>query len=78
MPVAIARPKNNTLSTIVARNSVFSTPLRLEKTPPISEPVNPPKPAPLLCKMTLKIKDIDTAIKAMFKKVSIPEIAPLN
>jgi hypothetical protein len=38
------------------------------KMPPVSAPVRPPNPAPLLCKMTLMIRAIDVIIRAIFKK----------
>lgn len=45
-------------------------PRRAVNTPPVSAPVNPPSPAPLLCKTTLVIRAIDVIIRAMSKKVS--------
>jgi hypothetical protein len=67
--VAIASPKNNTLRPIVILNRVFSIPLLAEKTPPVSAPVKPPKPAPLLCRITLAIKAIEVIISPIFKYV---------
>jgi hypothetical protein len=61
--VMIARIKNNALKPIVTQNRTFSMPRRAVKTPPVSAPVKPPSPAPLLCKITLKIKAIDVIIK---------------
>jgi hypothetical protein len=37
---------------------------------PESPPVRPPRPAPLLCKMTLKINAIDVIIIAISKYLS--------
>jgi len=62
---AIANAKKITLKTMVARKSVFSTPRRAVKTPPVSPPAKPPSPAPLLCKITLMINVIDVIIRAI-------------
>jgi hypothetical protein len=65
MTVAIAREKNRMLRTMVIWKSVRSTPRRAVKMLPVSDPVKPPRPAPLLCKITLTIKAIDVIIIAM-------------
>jgi hypothetical protein len=59
----IARMKKRALNPIVTQNSTFSMPRRAVKTPPVSAPVKPPNPAPLLCKITQTIKAIDVIIK---------------
>jgi len=59
----IVSTKNTTLRTMVTQNRVFSMPRRAVNTPPVSAPVNPPRPAPLLCKMTLRIKVMDVIIR---------------
>jgi hypothetical protein len=66
----MAKPKNTMLITIVIRKSVFSTPRRAVKMAPESPPVRPPRPAPLLCKMTLTINAIDVIIIAISKYLS--------
>jgi hypothetical protein len=70
--VAIHKIKNNTLNIIVTLNRVFSMPRLAVKTPPVSAPVRPPNPAPLLCKMMLIISAIDVIIKAINKYTSTP------
>jgi hypothetical protein len=68
--VAMAKPKKTTLIAIVSLKRVFSTPRLAENTAPVSVPPKPPNPAPLLCKMTLKIKEIDVIIIAISKYLS--------
>jgi hypothetical protein len=65
--VRIASKKNKKLKPMVTRKRTFSMPRRAVKIPPVSPPVKPPKPAPLLCKITLAIKAIDVIIKPMSK-----------
>lgn len=67
--VAIAKAKNKKLRPIVIRNKVFSIPRRAENTPPVSAPVNPPSPAPLLCRITLAIRATEVMINPIFKYV---------
>jgi hypothetical protein len=69
--------KNITLRIIVIRKRVFSIPLRAVKTPPVSAPVNPPNPAPLLCKITAKISAIDVIINAMNRKLATNSSCPV-
>ena len=59
----MARIKKRALKMIVTQNRVFSIPRRAVKTPPASEPVRFPSPAPLLCKMILITSAIDVKIK---------------
>jgi hypothetical protein len=59
--------KKSTLRPIVTRNKIFSIPRRAVKIPPVSAPVSPPNPAPLLCKITLTMRAIDVIIKAIFR-----------
>jgi len=68
--VEIAKPKKITLSPMVILKRVCSTPRRAVKTAPVSLPPKPPKPAPLLCKMTLTINAIDVIIIAISKYLS--------
>lgn len=70
MTVVIASAKNKTLKPMVIRKSVFSMPRRAVKMLPLSAPVKPPKPAPLLCKITLKIRAIDVIINAISRYLS--------
>jgi hypothetical protein len=64
---AMHKPKKIMLIPMVILKSVFSTPRLAVKTEPVSPPVRPPNPAPLLCMMTLKIKAIDVIINARSK-----------
>jgi hypothetical protein len=57
--------KNITASMIVTQKRVFSIPRRAEKTPPVSVLVNPPRPMPLFCRITLAMRAIEVIIKAM-------------
>lgn len=74
-PVAITvrmvNVKNKTLNTMVTQNKVFSMPRRAVKIPPVSAPVNPPRPAPLLCKTTLMIRAVEVIMRAIFRNASI-------
>jgi hypothetical protein len=62
--------KKRMLNPIVIQKRVFSIPRRAVKTPPVSAPVNPPRPTPLLCRITLAIKAIDVIIRAISKYLS--------
>jgi hypothetical protein len=62
-----AKEKKITLNIMVIRNNVFSIPRLAVNIPPVSIPDNPPRPAPLLCKMTLAISAIDVIIIAISK-----------
>jgi hypothetical protein len=63
--VAIASRKKRTLNPMVTRKRVFSMPRRAVKKLPVSAPVNPPRPAPLLCNITLTMSEIDVIINAI-------------
>jgi hypothetical protein len=65
--VTIARMKNKTLKPMVIQNNVFSIPRRAVKTEPESDPVNPPRPMPLFCNITLAVNAIDVIINAISK-----------
>jgi hypothetical protein len=73
---AIANAKKSTLKTIVTQNKVRSMPRRAVKTLPVSAPVNPPNPAPLLCKITLRIRKTDVIIKPICKYIVICGLLP--
>jgi hypothetical protein len=67
----IARMKKSTLKMIVTQKRVFSIPRLAVKTPPASDPVRVPKPAPLLCRTILITKAIDVKIKDPSRKFCI-------
>ncbi len=59
--------KNTALRMMVVQNNVRSTPRRAVKTLPASAPVSPPRPAPLLCRMTLRMSRTEIIISAIFR-----------
>ena len=61
------RPKKITASAIVTQKRMRSMPRRAVNTPPVSAPVRPPNPAPLLCRMTPRIKPTEVIISAISK-----------
>jgi hypothetical protein len=60
------RAKKRELKMIVTQNNVRSIPRRAVKILPVSAPVKPPRPAPLLCRMTLRISRTEIIISAIF------------